>query len=432
MKKRFLSLSLAVLFCILTTTSCSAAEVPSANASAEIAQLAAAQADSFSDVPADAWYSDAVAYCRQHGIMSGTSADTFAPEGSLTRAMLATVLHRMSGTPEVSDPPVFSDAVDGSWYSSAISWAAKSSIISGYGGGIFGVNDSTTREQAVTILWRYAGSPESLVTADFSDSASISGWALDAVRWADEKGILEGISRNRTFEPKANIKRGEVASMLYHYLTAETEHSDRKIILSVGGQSFDAILYDSPAADALYELLPMTVTMQELNGNEKYCNLSDNLPTDASIPEKIQTGDLMLFGSNCLVLFYQSFTTSYSYTPLGRLTDPTELAQALGSGNAEITFQRGEDDFSGAETKPLIAYFSATNTTRPLAEYAADILNADLYEIVPEIPYTEADLAYYTNCRADQEQNDPAARPAISGGVENMSDYGVIFIGYPI
>lgn len=75
------------------------------------------------------------------------------------------------------------------------------------------------------------------------------------------------------------------------------------------------------------------------------------------------------------------------------------------------------------ETKTLVVYFSATGTTKPLAEYAAEILNADLYEIVPEDPYTEEDLAYYTNGRADQEQNDSSARPAISGGVENSVEH---------
>lgn len=84
------------------------------------------------------------------------------------------------------------------------------------------------------------------------------------------------------------------------------------------------------------------------------------------------------------------------------------------------------------ETKILVVYFSATGTTKPLAEYVAEILNADLYEIVPEDPYTEEDLAYYTNGRADQEQNDSSARPAISGGVENMEEYDTIFLGYPI
>ncbi len=83
-------------------------------------------------------------------------------------------------------------------------------------------------------------------------------------------------------------------------------------------------------------------------------------------------------------------------------------------------------------TKTLVVYFSCTGTTKLLAEYAAGILGADLYEIVPEDPYTEADLAYYTNGRADQEQNNPNARPAISGGVENMDEYDIIILSYPI
>ena len=82
--------------------------------------------------------------------------------------------------------------------------------------------------------------------------------------------------------------------------------------------------------------------------------------------------------------------------------------------------------------KILIAYFSATGTTKQLAEYASDILNADIYEIVPQDPYTEEDLAYYTGGRADQEQNDPYARPEISGSVENMEQYNTIVLGYPI
>ena len=83
-------------------------------------------------------------------------------------------------------------------------------------------------------------------------------------------------------------------------------------------------------------------------------------------------------------------------------------------------------------TKTLVVYFSCTGTTKLVAEYIAEILEADIYEIVPEDPYTEADLAYYTNGRADQEQNDPNVRPAISGGVENMDEYDTIFLGYPI
>lgn len=80
----------------------------------------------------------------------------------------------------------------------------------------------------------------------------------------------------------------------------------------------------------------------------------------------------------------------------------------------------------------LVAYFSATGTTEQVAQQAAEILGADLYEIVPEEPYTEADLAYYTGGRADQEQDDPNARPAINGSVEDMSQYDTVLLGYPI
>lgn len=97
--------------------------------------------------------------------------------------------------------------------------------------------------------------------------------------------------------------------------------------------------------------------------------------------------------------------------------------------------ENGDSSMNNEETTTndtLVVYFSATGTTKPLAEYAADILNADIYEIVPDDPYTEEDLAYYTNGRADREQNDSSARPAISGSVENMEQYDTILLGYPI
>lgn len=97
--------------------------------------------------------------------------------------------------------------------------------------------------------------------------------------------------------------------------------------------------------------------------------------------------------------------------------------------SASVSELEQENDMGN---KTLVVYFSATGTTRLLAEYAAEILNADIYEMIAEDPYTEEDLAYYTNGRADKEQNDPSARPAISGNVENMEQYDTIILGYPI
>jgi hypothetical protein len=98
-------------------------------------------------------------------------------------------------------------------------------------------------------------------------------------------------------------------------------------------------MQDNEAARALTALLPMTVTMNELNGNEKYYYLPQNLPGTAANPGTIQTGDIMLWSSNCLVLFYKTFSTSYSYVRLGRVDNVTGFAAALGTGNIQVSFE---------------------------------------------------------------------------------------------
>ncbi len=106
----------------------------------------------------------------------------------------------------------------------------------------------------------------------------------------------------------------------------------------IGEASFTATLSDNAAARAFSALLPMTVRMGELNGNEKYYYLPDRLPASASSPGSIQTGDLMLYGPDCLVLFYKTFPTAYSYTRLGRLDSASGLEAALGRGDVTVSF----------------------------------------------------------------------------------------------
>lgn len=112
-----------------------------------------------------------------------------------------------------------------------------------------------------------------------------------------------------------------------------------KLQVTAGGKEFSALLYDSETTRALLKNMPMTLEMNELNGNEKYFDLPVSLPTEARNPHSIRAGDLMLYGGSCLVLFYESFSTSYEYTPLGFLEDPAGLGEALGSGSAEVSFQ---------------------------------------------------------------------------------------------
>jgi hypothetical protein len=110
-------------------------------------------------------------------------------------------------------------------------------------------------------------------------------------------------------------------------------------MITIGTNTFTATLYNNATVAAFKERLPTTINMRELNGNEKYFDLPDNLPANASNPGTIQAGDLMLYGSNTLVLFYKSFSTSYSYTKLGRIDDVDGLATALGSGNVTVRFE---------------------------------------------------------------------------------------------
>ncbi|MDX2305301.1 MAG: cyclophilin-like fold protein [Microscillaceae bacterium] len=112
-----------------------------------------------------------------------------------------------------------------------------------------------------------------------------------------------------------------------------------KIKITVNSQTFTATLLDNNSAKAFKEMLPLTINMTELNGNEKYYDLPNILPTNSSNPATIKNGDLMLYGSKTLVLFYKSFSTSYSYTKLGTIDDKTGLASALGSGDITVSLE---------------------------------------------------------------------------------------------
>ena len=278
----------------------------------------AAEADTgFSDVAADAWYAEAAVYCRDNGLMNGTTATTFSPNATMTRAQLCAVLYRMAGSPEMTGRDAFADTPDGAWYEDAALWAVRNRIMSGYTADTFGPHDPVTREQLAAILWRYAGSPAAEAGEAYTDEASIASWAVTAVDWARTCGFINGMSGG-SFRPDGQATRAQVAAILMRYDQARTEE-----------------------------------------------------PSPEPAPQE------------------------------------------------------------GADV--LVAYFSATGNTENIAEHLVSILDADLYEIVPQVPYTSEDLNYgNSDCRANQEQNDPTARPAISGSVENMEDYEVIFLGYPI
>lgn len=167
----------------------------------------------FVDVAENAWYYDAVRFVNQQGLMNGTSSNTFSPDSKLTRAQLAQVLYNKNGRPYVNSTSTFTDVVADAWYADAITWATSKGIISGYGNGMVGPNDFITREQLATILWRYENSPISNYELQFTDTDHISQYALNALRWAAENGIMNGYSDGR-LAPSDNANRSHVAQML--------------------------------------------------------------------------------------------------------------------------------------------------------------------------------------------------------------------------
>lgn len=120
-------------------------------------------------------------------------------------------------------------------------------------------------------------------------------------------------------------------------------HSEQEINLQIGNRTFAATLEDNAATIALVFLLPLTLNMEDLNRNEKFAPLPKNLPTQSFSPENIQNGDLLLWGANTVVIFYESFSSSYAYTRLGKIDDPSGLKEALGTGNVKVVIELTTD-----------------------------------------------------------------------------------------
>ena len=274
-----------------------------------------AASPSFADVPADAYYAEAVQWAVAQGITKGTSAAAFSPDSTCTRAQIVTFLHRAAGSPEAAGGTVFSDVPEDAYYADAVRWAVAEGITRGTSETAFSPDAPCTRAQIVTFLHRAAGSPEAADAAAFSD-VSDSAYYAGAVRWAVAGGVTRGTGADR-FSPDKTCTRAEAVTFLYRSARLEPE--------------------------------------------------------------------------------------------------PPEEPEPPASGR-----------------HILVACFSATGNTRPLAEAVAALLDADYYEITPAEPYTEADLAYYTDCRADREQKDPDARPAISGQAAHMEQYDTVVIAHPI
>ena len=176
----------------------------------------------FTDVTSGDWFYDAVAYVYDKGMMEGTTDTTFAPAMNLTRSMIAQVLYNLEERPEAPGAAGFPDVAAGAWYADAVNWAAARGIVKGYDTGAFGPEDSVTREQLAAILYRYAQAKGydttqgGMAVREFSDSASISDWAQEAMAWAVNAQVLSG-KGNGVLDPQGTATRAEVAQMLMNF-----------------------------------------------------------------------------------------------------------------------------------------------------------------------------------------------------------------------
>lgn len=273
----------------------------------------------------------------------------------------------------------FSDVAADAPYAEAVSWAADRGYINGYRDGRFGVSDNVTRAQLSAILYRAAGSPDIENKNWGYPYADVDAGAYygTAVYWARLEGLVNGYSDNR-FGVNDPVTRQQVAAILWRWAGSPAasgeDYADESSISSYARAAVDWCRANNVmAARSGGRFNPQASASRVEIASALYQYM--NLPQDGKTPAP----------------------------------DPD------------------------AGQKVLIAYFSATNNTEAIANHLDAILDADLYEITPETPYTSADLNYSSDsCRANREQNDASARPAISGGVENMEQYDVVFLGYPI
>ncbi|MBQ6431641.1 MAG: S-layer homology domain-containing protein [Oscillospiraceae bacterium] len=199
----------------------------------------------FSDVVPGSWYEHGVIYAYEKGMMVGTSKTEFSPNTDTTRAMIVTILYRLEGSPEVERTDSFTDVPDNEWYSDAVAWAAQKHIVDGYGNGKFGPQDSITRQQLAAILYRYTAYKGMSVSANgwassYPDVGSVSTWAVAAMQWAVKEGYITGslINGQVFLLPEASASRAQIATILMRYLNSGDEEAIDLSALEAYGREY--------------------------------------------------------------------------------------------------------------------------------------------------------------------------------------------------
>ena len=464
--------------------------------SLNIPAFAAVEDTGFSDVAADAWYAEAVAYVREKGIMNGNSATTFAPDATTTRGQIAAILYRAAGSPNAAGSIAFSDVPETAYYAQAVRWANANRIITGYSDGTFRADNSVTREQMATILWRYAGSP-AVGSASLSDSASVSSYAISAVNWAASNSIVATVSGS-AFQPQSPATRAQIAAAFMNYdrmaQPSSGANGDAKILIAY------FTVPETSGVDAVAQA-SRVVENGEVVGNVEFIanTIREETGGDIFAIETVQTYP----GEHQALLDFAAAEMAANARPelstaIRNLSDYDVIFLGYPIWNADLpmpvyTFL-DTYDFSGKTVIPFTAHggsgFAGTISTVASQEPGAQVersgfsvsrnsvsaAKGDIVDWVRGLGYTKTaeqpiptpnsvnvlvayfsqtgttervaqQIAEYTNAdlaeieRAQPYGNlqseakaeiDNGTHPSITVDASNLDEYDVIFIGYPI
>ena len=289
---------------------------------------------------------------------------------------LALILGLCSTACAAEEDTVFSDVAANAWYVGAVEYVRDNGLMSGTSDTTFSPNGTMTRAMLAVVLYRMAGSPAVSGSDSFTDTAD-GTWYANAVLWASGEGVMSGYGGG-LFGTNDPVNREQIAAILWRYAGSPAAFGV-------------AVPYADEASISAYAVSAAAWARE--NG------LINGIDGNRFAPKSNATRA-------------QVATVLMNYLS-GRQPAPAPAPNE--------------------EPRVLVAYFSATGNTENIAGHLEAVLDADLYEIVPQNPYTSADLNYNnSDSRASREQNDADARPAISGSVDNMEDYDVVFLGYPI